>query len=701
MELLAAPATPTMSVDDFLYILFRHKWKIVVCCALGLAGAAAFYVLRPPPFQSEAKLFIRYVLDNSAPGTPGADSRSVSTDQRGDTIINTEVEILGSMDIALQAADAVGVDRLLGPGNGPRDREHAAAVVRQNLLIEPLAKSSVIRLTYSSQDPAIVQPVLTAVVEAYLKKHVEVHRGAGAVDDFLSQETDQLRSRLVQTEDELRQAKAKAGIISLDDSQKSFADQIAAIQKELFVAEAELADRTSVAAATPRGQPTPAPAGELKSAPDDVTDDYRLLLSRIAWLETSQQQLLQQFTPQSQRVTDLRAQIAEAKSRRQALEEKYPSLINLPTPSVAPSGGSAWDLTAANAQVTGLESKIRVLNSELDQIHQQANAEGKMEGTISELQRQKELEEANYRYYAEHLEASRIDEALGAGRALNIAEIQTPTPPHAESVKERKIVEAIALGGLVLGLGWALLIELVFDHSIRRPEDVGRILRYPLFLSVPELGRRSPGQHAFHETLRDRLIGYFESQNLTHKPKLLAVTSAHRRAGVTSTASGLAKSLSETGDGNVLLVDMTQTQGSAQQFSKGQPVVGLDELLEAPAASAPVQSHLYVVGTEPSSEKLTRALPARFSTLVPKLKASAFDYIIFDMPPVSQISITPRLASFMDMVLLVVESEHTDRDIARQATELLGHSRAHVGVVLNRSRNYLPSRIHHEFLGAS
>jgi Mrp family chromosome partitioning ATPase len=118
--------------------------------------------------------------------------------------------------------------------------------------------------------------------------------------------------------------------------------------------------------------------------------------------------------------------------------------------------------------------------------------------------------------------------------------------------------------------------------------------------------------------------------------------------------------------------------------------------------NAQVQENLYVVGAEPnSSDKLSKALPSRFNSLVPKLKASDFDYIIFDMPAVNQISITPRLAQFMDMVLLVVESEHTDRDLAKQAVNLLAESRCHVGAILNKSRNYIPSRAHHEFLGSA
>ena len=83
---------------------------------------------------------------------------------------------------------------------------------------------------------------------------------------------------------------------------------------------------------------------------------------------------------------------------------------------------------------------------------------------------------------------------------------------------------------------------------------------------------------------------------------------------------------------------------------------------------------------------------------MPKLKASDFDYIIFDMPPVSQTSVTPRLAGLMDMVLLVIESEKTNRDTIQRATALLAESKANVSTVLNKVKTYVPTRLHQEFL---
>jgi len=710
------PSAQGMSANDILYVFFRHKWKIIICSLTGILTSVAIYLFHPPPFQSQAMLFIRYVLENSSPGMPGNDEKAISPDQRGETIINTEVSILSSMDIANQVADTIGAEKILAKSKGPKDREHAAATIRDNLTIDTLPKSSVIRLVYKSSDPTLAQPVLRALVDAYLKKHVEVHRGAGAVGDFLSQETDQLRSRLSQTEDELRKAKDKAGIISIEDSKKVYSEQVAKIQQDIYDAEAELAERTAVLDELAKRSPQAAKtiASKIGSnqaqVPDADMGAYRNLLSRLDLLQRTEQMLLSQFTEQNQRVIDVRTQIADAQAKKKKLEDQFPSLAQMivqaqPVSSSTgspPTASNSIDLAAEAARLSGLQSKIKVLRAEQEQIRTEAGSIDQMEGSISELQRQQELEEQNYRYYSVHLEANRIDEALGSGRALNIAEIETPTLPSPDMLKELKVIGGITVGCIALGIGWAFLIEFYFDHSIRRSQDVERTLRIPLFLSIPDFGRNGHNKNVFHETLRDRLISYFESKNLTHKPKLLAVTGVGRDSGVTTTAAGLAQCLSETGDGNVLLVDMTQSQGSAQQFYKGKASCNFDELLELDTRNAAMmQDKLYVVGAEPNNERLSRALPTRFNTLVPQLKSSNFDYIIFDMPAVNQISITPRLASFMDMVLFVVESERTDKEIARQAVELLATSRVPVGVVLNKSRNYLPSKIHHDFLGSA
>lgn len=730
----------TFTLGDFYYILFRHKWAIFICSLLGIGGAIALYITRPIPYQSEAKLLIRYVLDNKtlapATSTGAPDSRVKSPDERGETIINSEVEILTSLDLAQKVVELVGAEKILKNAGGGNDSTKAALMVQKGLTVEVPKNSSVVHIAFQHPDPEITQSVLRQLVDTYFKKHVEIHRSVGALDEFLFQQTDQLRSRLSQTEQDLRQARSKAGVLSLEDSKKLYTVQIAKLREEYFSAQAELAERKARLGKLAKQEgdgKSSGNTGDVLAAAGLSTEEYKNLLSRIDFLRKKEMSLLSEFTAENQRVKEVRAQIAELDKNKRGYESKYPSLL-LQKDTVLDDGPTEV------ARVAALESKIKVINEQLELMKSEAANVDAQEPTITELQRKKELEEANYRYFSANLEQSRIDEALSAGKVSNISIVQSPTPPFWSPFKTLKVIAVVFFGGLILGLAWAMSIELVFDRSVKRPIEVENKLGMKLLLSIPSLKKKSGGKNrfawkkpkvisedsidealvapatdelqrdtlhhkselnAFFEALRDRLVVYFHVRNMLHKPKLIALTGASNGAGVTLTAVGLAASLSETGDGNVLLVDMHPDHEAAQHFYKGKPVVGLD-LAISTKDLAMVQENLYVVSARSilgMGEKLPKLMPKTISNLVPQLKADQhYDYIIFDMPPITQTSVTPRLAGLMDMVLFVIEAEKTNCDIVRQANALLKDSKANICAILNKTRNYIPRWLHQEFL---
>jgi len=110
-----------------------------------------------------------------------------------------------------------------------------------------------------------------------------------------------------------------------------------------------------------------------------------------------------------------------------------------------------------------------------------------------------------------------------------------------------------------------------------------------------------------------------------------------------------------------------------------------------------VKDNLYLAAIgEENSNKLANVLPTRFTQILPKLRASEYDYIIFDMPAVSPMSATPRLASYMDIVLLVLEAEKTGQQLATRATARMRESRANLGAVLNKYRRHVPALLSQE-----
>src|SRR6478672_3344371 len=89
------------SVGDIYYVLFRQKWKILGLSLLGIGAAAAVFLATPPVYVSEAKLFVLFVQDSRVTfNVLSNDTRLRTPDTRGDNIINSELEILSSMDLA-------------------------------------------------------------------------------------------------------------------------------------------------------------------------------------------------------------------------------------------------------------------------------------------------------------------------------------------------------------------------------------------------------------------------------------------------------------------------------------------------------------------------------------------------------------------------------------------------------------------------
>ncbi len=725
----SSASAPSLQLGDIYYLLFRHKRIILISTALGLCWAALAYKYIAPPYTSEAKLFIRYVLESKAPG-PTDTSSVVSPDSRGETLISSEIQILTSLDLSKEVALAVGPEKIVPKAAASNALASAALLICNQLDVTLEPKSTVLKINFTHPDPTVIQPVLQEVLIQYQKKHIEVHRTSGMLSELLSKETDTLRARLAQTEDALRKARNKAGVISLEESKKSNAELISRLKQELFSAQAQLAEQNAILQEIKGGLPPEQLTDNANlPAPATLIQAHQDLSLRIDALRRREQELLIQFTPENSRVKEVRSQLAEANSKKTQLESEYPQIIRYAVPVADQNGNqtnkSRIQIADEIALIASIEAKIKILRQQYDQVQAEASTLDQMEVAIIELRRQQELEEKNYRDYSASLTKSRSAEALNSDRVSNISEIESPTPPQRNWKKTNKILMALSFGGLLFGLCWAVLVEYFFDRSIRRPNDVEHSLKLPLFLAIPRLANGSHGHalpnreikllqnsdpsdtseaivpheeanilNPYFETLRDRLIAYFESINLRHRPKLIAVTGLGRESGVSTTAAGLARSLSETGEGNVLLVDMTQKkgEGTAMPFSQGKAMSDIDHIL-ATQASIKSENKLFVVSEGTSSEKLSRQLPQRFNQLVPKLKASNFDYIIFDMPPVSQISVTARLASSMDMILMVVESEKTDREMAQRAAALLSKVNANVGVVLNKTKTYVPGKL--------
>ncbi len=725
--------------SDLYYVLFRHKWKILTLGVLGILAATALLTVTRPTYISESKILIRYVKDTRS--VTSDEGTAFRTPGGNESIILSELEILSSQQLIKDVVTAIGPTNIVVPKASEDTTLAAYETIRRGLATGVAPRSTVLEVSFRHEDPNLARSVLSSLVTNYLALHARVHTSSDALREA-DMKVSMRRNTLNAIESQLRSLKTSLGIGALDEAQESIREQITRVAEQVLMTEALLIEQRTLAGQSTNIAALSGSSSNNAAAPA-VTNvisaarrsEYRSVLGQIEALSRRESDLLTQFTDASPIVKAVKDLLAEADRKRQQLEDENPGIAALVNPVPLLSSGARQDgsvsvaaLAAANATAAAtvarsLEAKLGVLRSQLAALQTQSSRITERAGEIADLERRKGIEETQYNYHYKALSQAQVDRELEMDKIGGLAVIEEATPATPERPKIIKIAAALAGGGFALGLALAFALEFYIDQTIRRPGQVETQLRLPLFLSIPRLGsggiRRNPkalpapatdpnqplgGQEAisgpaeedsmtlYAEALRDRLMMHFQLHGLNHKPKLVGVTSCASGAGVTSLATTLAASLSETGDGNVLYVDVNQSRGpSALPFQRGKQGIGIrDALEEGTRDAARVQDNLYMVGlADPASGKVG-IIPRTLAGLVPKMKASDYDYIIFDLPPISQTSATAKVAGLLDMTFVVLESEKTLGDLAKKATQLLGESRANVAAVLNKHERYLP-----------
>jgi polysaccharide biosynthesis transport protein len=665
-ELVGRPEQSGLGLHDILFMLFRHKWKILVLTLVGMIAAGAVYFSVPPVYESEAKLLVRYVMERSA--VDGLESQIKTPTPDNHTLINSELEILTSEDLIRQVADTLGVDRFASGPASDAKTDKAIEAINRALDVSVVKDTNIISVAFTSSNPKLPMPVVQELVKRYFDKHLAVHRSTGAFN-FVRQETANLKNQLAQTEAELKKLRDSTGIISLTEAKTDIAAETGKTRQELDGAISDLAaQRARVkdlekSLAVPELKASQRPAQPVSG---DILERYKSLVARLAGLQKAENELLLKYTLESPMVKVKADQITGLEKQRSELEKEYPALLNTAAATSLTGQGEGSNITAERATLAGLESKVDALNTRMDSLQTRAKAISEVAPQIEELERKAQIEETNYRASEASLEKAQIDETLDPSRMPNISIVQAPSPAIQVKRNIAKVVMGVAGCGLAVGIGIMLLIELILDRSVKRSVELERQLHIPLLLTIPYLSasnRRlrlrdvgapdeahSPELAAikdtddslkpFCEAIRDRLGIFFETNNMNYRPKLVGVTGLAKNAGTSRLAAGLASALSETSERQVMLIDKAVS-------------------------------------------------PKEFYNVLQELKRSDLDYVIFDLPSFGPISSIVPLARFMDTVLLVIEAEKSNRQAVKRAYAELA-AKTKVSVVLNKTRSYGP-----------
>ncbi len=719
------PQASSVGVDDVFYLFFRHKGKIVLCTLLGFAAAAVIYLMDQKVSRAQAKIMVRYITDKKDPREMNAGSPETTQrlDPRDNAIMSAEAQILQSNDSITKALAAIGgPKKMLQAYGGGESAYEAASLVMKNLDVDLLPKSGVMVLTFTHKNQDVASKFLTALIDEYKRQHVLIHK-SGASPEEIRAEADNIRASLVNTEGELRKLKSEAHISNLDHSKTQLESQQTELAKQIFQAEAQLAEIHALIDVRTKGTSS-AKTNEVGGAGDkpqpsaaDITE-FNLLARKLNELTKTESDYLAVFSENSKKVVQIREEIKTVKEKINKLPID-PSYLT----QAAQSGPAApaFDFETAKARIASLEAMRNKLTNLFASVRFDYAKIDQVEDQITQLERKKKTDEEKLAFYEKTIYEMNLDTNIDARTRNNIPVIQNPTIIPTEFKKLGKKMGAAAGGGIALGFLLALFLDYVFNPSVKRTKDLETNLRVPVLASIPDFGRRlklkrghakngalqknghphtngeippweeSDPMLPYYEALRDRIVMSYNGD--LHKPKIVGLTSCHAGAGVSRLATGLAASLSRDAERNILLVGLERNKVAVSAFAKGRPTEGI----EPPAEDANTDKQLVVQNLHSlatTGRNLAGASVVQsFTDLLPKLKISDYDYIIFDLPPLTQTSGSLRLASQMERAILVVEAEETDKANAKRVTNLLKASQPKLFSVLNKAHSYGPKSL--------
>ena len=252
---------------------------------------------------------------------------------------------------------------------------------------------------------------------------------------------------------------------------------------------------------------------------------------------------------------------------------------------------------------------------------------------------------------------------------------QRPTSPSWPRTK-LTIIAGI-LVGLVLGIGGAFALE-GLDPRVRREETLRRIFRLPVLARIPrerrpssrELPLRpeelSPPAQESYRMLRIAL----GLRGPATAPRSVMVTGSTRSEGKSSVALNLAAAVAFAGH-KVILVEADLRRPSlagaldllAKRGKRGTAGVLMGEvpLGDALIPVTRLSDNLSVLLVEQSAPYLAEGLLSASDEIVEQAEALA-DYVIFDAPPVTEVSDALPLSQHVDDVLIVARLGHSRTD---------------------------------------
>ncbi|MCC7176734.1 MAG: polysaccharide biosynthesis tyrosine autokinase [Bryobacterales bacterium] len=676
----AEPEEATIPLSHYLWILKRHRWKILSFVAASVLAAVVISNRLTPVYESTATIDI----DRQTPtGVIGQEAvRSTTND--ADQFLATQIKLIQSDSVLRPVVEKFNLRQIPGelevPPAGSGHAEDAPVVLKKLKVSRP-PNTYLLLISYRSSDPQLAAQVANAAAGSYLEHTYNIrYKSSASLSAFMEKQLEELKANMERSSAALAQFERELNVINPEEKTSILSARLLQLNAEYTNAQA---DRVRKEAAEQSVR-----SGSLQAA-----------------LVSTQGESLRKLT---ERLNDAREKFAEIKTHYGSNHPEYRKAAA----QAAEVEKLLADTTANIRQRVGIEYAEAVRREGmLQKAVQETKAEWDSLNARSfeyqALKREAEADKALYEELVRKIKEAGINASF-QNSAIRIADSARPAVKPVFPNLKLNVLLAFLFSSL-LAVGMAVLSD-VLDNTVRDPEQATRMLRTEVVGTLPVVknwrGRLGPMPAAAASRALvpvngngDRsLTGYDEAIRTLRNSILLAdfdrrirsllVTSASPGEGKSTIAAHLAVAHAEQGH-RTLLIDGDLRRPSVHRRFEVPSAVGLSNVLlaEMPWQQAivrlPATPNLDVLPAGPSSRRAADLVGRGLQELLDEA-GFEYDLVILDAPPLLGFAEPLQMATVVDGVVVVTRAGETSRKAVASVITTLGRLRATVvGVVLS------------------
>lgn len=589
----------------------------------------------------------------------------------------------------------------------------------EGLEIERQDATKIIGVTYTDDDPALVQRVADEVSRTFQQYSLEQRKtriGEGV--RFIESQLPELQARVSSLQQELQQLQQDNNIVDPESEGARITEQLTSATTLQQDAEIALREQQTLYQSIQRQlELTPNEAIAASALSEDPV--YQELLTQLQTIDSEIAVESARFSSNSPPVQALareRANVA-ALLEEQAQRVVGPQMASaIANPQVRAFHNSirqslTQQMVDAANQIQALETRRQGAAQVRSSLEQQLQQFPTIARQYNDIQRRLDLATRTLDQLLTQRELLRVEAAQNDVPWELIAEPSVPTDENGDFVPEPRDLKLLVLGvgaGLVSGLLAAYLLDRALDvfHSTEELQDE---IAQPLLGIIPfsnavaqsnQQGWITPQEIASHE--RINAAQFLESfselyasvRYISDDPpiKSIVIASPQLEDGKSTIALNLARVIASS-DKRVLLVDANLRRPQIHLLANVPNAKGLGDILSndidpmSVIQRSPSLSNLFILTAGAVTSNSPKMMAStRMENLSSRLNAE-FDYVIYDTPHLLGIMDAIFLSAYTDGIIMTVSQKRTKRSAVTQAlSELDKYSIPTLGIVFNRVR---------------